>query len=170
MGCSLLKGVFVLPDGLPVVFQYNPEEISEKREVEYAIKQPMFFSHPVYHYQYGKGNEFSFKMVLRDHSRIGDLKIPMPIELQVESLQDLTYPIRKLGEMIDAPPKICFVFSAYVRMCKIKSIEVERKDFDKFLLARSATIKISLFEVVDECKNRKNSWKNIFGRAAKGLF
>lgn len=50
-----LKGVFILTDGAPVPFLYNPDELTEVRSVSYEKKNVIGMSHPRVHYKHGNG-------------------------------------------------------------------------------------------------------------------
>lgn len=156
-----LKGIMILTDGLPVPFLYNPEEIEETRAVHYEEKNPLGGSHPRMQYMYGKGRTQTWTMSARDFLKIGNVKMPMPVELYIEMLYDLTYPIYQGGSMVYGPPEILFIFQFFIRWLKIVEIKVIRKKFTQWLTLKHALISITTFEVVDETKERANSIFNL---------
>ena len=159
----LLKGIFIIPDGSPIPFQYNPEEINQERSVNYVKKEPLGMSHPVYHYRNGGGDELSFTMRVRDTLSIGGMKIPFSVDLYAGLLLDLTYPIRKQGIMISSPPEILFIFGTLIKKCKIAKVSVVKKEFSDLLIPVYGDISITLFQVTNKNINRKNSVKNLPG-------
>ena len=151
----LLKGMFVLDDGIPIPFAYNPEEIDEDRSVTYGEKHPLGMSHPRYHYTYGNGRTQSWSMSASNRLRVAGIKVPFPLEVYIETLYDLTYPVWKAGEM-SAPPVVLFLFGGFVRRLKIKSIKVTGKKYSSVLLLEHVDIQITTFEVLVKGKERLN--------------
>ena len=143
---------------MPVPFLYNPNEISERRSVNYAKKPGLGMSHPVSQYVHGNDRELSFTMVVNNPWRWGGVSVPMPLEAYIESLYDLTYPIHRGGTMVAAPPTVIFAFGPLVRRVKVTSVEVARKQWNKLLILKRAEISLTLCEIVEESRNRLNSW------------
>ena len=158
---ALLKGVFIIDDGAPVPFLYNPKEIKETRVVNYVMKKGLSSSHPAYHYQNADGRKVTFTMTPFDHVYVGGTRIPTPLLAYVETLVDLTYPIHEDGMMIAEPPTVLFVFQAFVRFLKLQKVDYTYKEYDRLLSPTQAVISVEAFEVVDKSKQRFNSIKNL---------
>ena len=156
-----VKGILILTDGIPVPFLYNPEEIEETRSVQYEEKTPLSMSHPRYHYEHGNGRPLTWTMSARDFMEHGSVKMPFPLEIYIEMLYDLTYPIHRGGMMIDGPPEVLFIFQFFFRWLKIKEIKVTRDKWDQWLTAKHADITLTTVEVVEYSKQRLNSIKNL---------
>jgi hypothetical protein len=165
---ALLKGVFILDDGIPVPFQYNPEEIEETLSVPYAKKDPIGVSHSVHHYKGGGETKISWTMHISDQLKIGTTTLPFPVELYVKMVQDLCYPIYDGGIKLSDPPEILFVFQAFFKFIKLESVSVTRRWFDDILSLKKADLKIDCFEVVSGTKQRVNSIKNFAKLKAAG--
>jgi hypothetical protein len=158
---ALVKGIFIIDDGIPVPFLYNPREIKETVTVNYAMKKGLSSSHPHYHYVNAEGRAQTFTMTVFDHMYVGGARIPFPLIPYVETLIDLTYPIHEDGMMISDPPTILFVFQAFVRFLKLKKVDYTFKEYSKILSPTQAVISVEAFEVVDKSKQRFNSFKNL---------
>ena len=155
----LIRGILILDDGLPVPFMYNPNEIGEKRSVQYEEKNALGYSHPRLHYRFGKGRDITWTMSVRDFMEVGGLKFPFLAEIFIESLYDLTYPIYEDGVMIEAPPTLYFVFGPFVRPMKIIDINTTMIKWDPILLLKHAEITLTTKEDVTETKQRINSFR-----------
>ena len=168
---SIVKGVFVADkESLPLVFQFNPSELREYRSVNYNKHEPLGFSHPIYHYKNGNGNEISFTMLVKRNWMVAGIYVPFPAETYANLLLDLTYPIRgKDGTLAAAPPKVKFVFGKYIRNVKVRSVELLKTEFTDKLGLKYAQISLELFEVVGHSHDRINSKKNPASLAAKAL-
>lgn len=161
MANALVKGVFLIDDGIPVPFLYNPKEIKETVVTNYSVKKGLGSSHPHYHYQNGDGRKLSFTMVVFDHMDVAGKRIPFPLIPYVETVIDLTYPIHEDGLMIAEPPTVLFVFQAFIRFLKLQKVDYVLKEFNNILSSTQASISIEAFEVVDKSKQRFNSVKNL---------
>ena len=160
---SLIKGALIVPDGVPIIFLYNPDEIPEDRTVNYEKVDAVGFSDPVYHYKSGGGTTFSWTMSIRNFRRValaGGARLPVSVDLYIRMLKDLTFPIRKGGIMIDGPPTVLFAFGTMVKTCKIVSISVVRKKWNAFLIPTWAVATIECVEVRRKNQNRRNSIKS----------
>jgi len=159
-----IKGVFILDDGVPIPFLYNPNEIRESRSVNWAKKNGLGMSHPRSQYTGGGDREITFTMVLNNPWDWGGTRIPMSLELYIGSLIDLTYPIHRGGVLEAGPPTITFAFGVDVRRVKIARVDVVKKHWTKYLVLRQAEVSLTLFEVVDESRNRINAFST-YGEA-----
>jgi hypothetical protein len=155
-----LKGMFILTDGLPIPFLYNPVELPEERTVNYDKKEPIGYSHPIYHYKSGGGNSFDITLRVRNRMKFFGKTVPISVNLYCEALMDLTYPIRKLGVMISAPPIIIFSFGTMIKKVRIEKVNVVKKEFDALLNPVYADINVRMFEVVTKNQDRMNSFKS----------
>lgn len=144
-----LKGVFVLDDGVPVPFMYNPAEITETRKVNYKKTQPKAVSHPRLHYQYGEGFEQSWSMSVRNVMDIGGVRLPFNVDLYIATITDLTYPVFNDTMMTKAPPTVMMVFAEFVRFVKITEIVAVRKEYNQFLIPKAATVTIKTIDDAD---------------------
>lgn len=158
-----IKGLFLLDDGAPVPFLYNPDEVREGRTVEWAKKRGFGMSHPRSQYVGGNDREISFTMWLNDPFRWNGVATRVPLEPYIETFFDLTHPIHRGGILTSAPPTVTLILGATVRRVKIASLEVMHRQWNELLVLRKATIAITLFEVVDVSKNRVNSLQTFAG-------
>lgn len=152
-----IKGLFILADGAPVPFLYNPNEVRESRTVEWAKKRGLGMSHPRSQYVGGNDREISFTMWLNLPTRWNSTTTFVPLEVYIESLFDLTRPVHRGGILVSAPPTVTLLLGTMVRPVKISSIEVTHRMWTKEMVLRMATVNVSLFTVVGVSVNRANS-------------
>ena len=155
------KGLILLDDGLPIPFLYNPNEIEEGRSVQYAEKFPLARSHPRIHYQYGKGKKISWPMSARNKMRVGSIEFPYPLEVYIDQIYDLTYPIFDDSIMIAAPPTVLVLFGTFVRAMKFTEVNVTVKKWSNTLIMKYAELSINCIEITDQTRQRINSFKNL---------
>ena len=85
----------------------------------------------------------------------------MSVDAYIALLKDLTLPLRVGGQMISGPPDILFVLGAYVKTCKLLSVGVTVKKWNKFMLEEYATASMTFAEIHTTSENRVNSFKGI---------
>ena len=154
-----IKGTFILTDGLPVPFLYNPNEVRESRSVEWAKKRGFGMSHPRSQYVGGNNRQISFEMWMNNPFRWNGITTEMPLEAYIEAFFDLTRPIHRGGILVSGPPTVLLVLGTMVRRVKIASVTVTRRMWSKELRLRMATLSLELFQVVDRSMNRMNSFQ-----------
>ena len=160
---SLFPLVDDIPDGIPIFFNYNPTSLEQQRQVNYETTQPIGFSHPQYHYMGGGESSHSIEFTVRNFRRIGQggVRIPMSVDLYIALIKDLTLPLRRGGIMISEPPDILFVLGLYIKTCKITSISVSLKKWNKLMLEEYARISMTFVEVHTSSDDRLNSFKGL---------
>lgn len=155
---ALVKGLFVLQDGAPVPFLYNPSEIDDGRTVEYEELNPLGFSHSVLHYKHAKSDPVTFTMSVGSRLPYTSIQAPMSVEVFIGLLEDITCPVFKAGRMVSAPPEVVFVFGMYIKTGLIKNIKVSRKQFSPLLTIERADIAVTMQETVRVNRNRLNAF------------
>jgi hypothetical protein len=160
---SLFPMIDNIPDGIPIFFNYNPDELSQRRQVEYEKIQPIGFSHPQYHYKGGGESLHSIEFTVRNFRRIGPggARIPMSVDLYTALLKDLTLPLRKGNIMISGPPVVLFVLGLYVKKCIITSVGVGVKKWNSIMVEEYARCSMNFAEVRTKNQNRLNSFKGL---------
>lgn len=155
---ALVKGLFVLGDGAPIPFLYNPAEIDDGRTVEYEELSPLGFSHTVHHYKHAKSDPITFTMSVSSRLPYTNVQVPMTVEAFIGLLEDLTCPVFKAGRMVSAPPEVVFIFGAYIKIGVIKGIKVARKQYSPLLTIERADISVTMQETVRTNRNRINAF------------
>jgi len=153
----LVKGIFIVPDGAPIPFLYNPVEIGEDYSANYAKGGGLGRSHPHSNYSGGSDQPLQFTMTVRDPWNWNGVSSRMPLEPYINYLYDLCLPIHRGGQMVSAPPTVTFIFGQLVRNVRIQSVRVRRTKWSQYLELQRAEIDITMFEVVNISKNRVNS-------------
>jgi len=159
-----VKGMFILLDGLPIIFFYNPDKVTESRSVKYAEINPLNVSHPVYHYVSGGETNISFTLLIKSNVKIGGPAYArIPVELVLESYKDLTYPKFLMNKMVAGPPRMKLILGTMVRDVIIKDINIQREVWDRLLLLRVSKIDITLAEILPKATSTMNRLNYIAG-------
>ena len=155
---ALVKGLFVLTDGAPIPFLYNPAEIDDGRTVEYEELTPLGFSHSVLHYKHAKSDPITFTMSVGSRVPYTTVQVPMSVEAFIALLEDLTCPVFKAGRMVSAPPEVILIFGMFIKTGLVKGIKVSRKSFSPLLTIERADIAVTFQETVKINRNRINAF------------
>ena len=139
-----IKGVLLTDKFIPIPFLYNPEEISDEKEVNYAKQDVLGYDNPVYHFVNGGERKLTFTMKLNSNV----LDIPASaLQAYIETIRELSLSKRGSGIIKRSPPVVRFVFGPLIIQCIITSVSVARKRFSKYLTTKEAELEISLVEV-----------------------
>jgi|GEM_PF-206238 len=93
-----------------LIFQFNPQEITDSRSVAFEKIQVPGLSHPVLQFTAGDGRKLSF---LLEFSAVGYNR---DIMADIRWLQSLQYPQWGEGAIKSAPPRVAFVFGKLLRL------------------------------------------------------
>lgn len=133
---------------LPIPFIYNPREIADAKDTNYAELEPIGRSHPVYHFMNGGAREVSFTLELNDRFlKFGSL------ELYIDRIRKLQYPIVVGGNIKKGPPVVTFVFGQLFFNAFITSSEIIRKQWTRFGFLQRAEMDLTLAQVVNRSIN-----------------
>ena len=125
-------------------FQYNPDEITDGKGIEFATIKVPGMSHPRYQYVAGEGRRITFRLVFFK----GDVKS------KVAWLQSLLYPSHEKTMLKTAPHKVLFFFGDLYTgvLCIVRQVRVRYFHmFDQAnLLPQHAEVDITLEEIVDK--------------------
>ena len=137
-----IKGILTPDGGIPIPFLYNPVEISDDKDTDYAEIKPRGYSEPHYHFVSGGARTIGFELHFNDNIlKYGTL------ELLVKSIRAFQYASRGVGIIKKSPPTITFIFGVFVMRGKITSTKILRKRFTEFLNLKEVTIGITLKQV-----------------------
>ena len=142
---STVKGYLVdVETGESLEFQYNPDDILDKKSTAFAAIKVPGMSHPRYQFVAGEPRKIVFKLSFFK----GDVKE------SVNWLQSLLYPEHAGTMLKNAPHKVLFMFGdlypgtiCVVRQVKARYIHMFDKDS---LLPQHAEVEVTLEEYIDE--------------------
>jgi len=149
-----VKGYFLPENGNIVEMYYNPAEIEEEFNVNYAKLNPLGFSHPVCHYIGGGGNNVNFTILVKKNIAFGYTEID--VEDYIKRIKDFCLPVRQGGKLVACPPLITFIFGSLTFDLKLESLKIKREFWDRYLKLKIAHLSFSCFIVVKENMNRQN--------------
>ena len=125
-----------------LVFQHNPDEITDDKSTDFATIKVPGMSHPRYQYVSGEARKISFKLSL----------FKGPVKQKVAWLQSLLYPQHEKTMLRNAPHKVLFFFGELYpgTLCIVR--QVRTRYFHMFdadsLLPQHAEVDLSLEEIV----------------------
>lgn len=127
-----------------LIFQYNPDEITDEKSTDFATIKVPGMSHPRYQYVAGEARKISFRLNL----------FKGPVKEKVAWIQSLLYPEHAKTMLKNAPHKVLFFFGDLYPgiMCIVRQVRV--RYFSMFdhdtLLPQCAEVDITLEEIVSK--------------------
>jgi hypothetical protein len=123
-------------------FQYNPDEITDDKSVDFATIKLPGMSHPRYQFVAGEARKIDFRLVF----------FKGPVKQKVVWLQSLLYPQHEKTMLKSAPHKVLFFLGDLYPgvQCIVRSVRAHyfhMFDVDS-LLPQHAEVDLSLEEVV----------------------
>lgn len=127
-----------------LLFQHNPDEITDEKSADFAAIKVPGMSHPRYQYVAGEARRIAFKITF----------FKGPVKEKVAWLQSLLYPEHEKTMLRNAPHKVLFFFGDLYPgvLCIVKSVRV--RYFHMFdgssLLPQHAEVDMTLEEIVEK--------------------
>ncbi len=134
-----IKGLLVPEDSFPIPFLYNPTEISDDKDTDYAEMKALGYPDPNYHFIAGGGRTIGYNLHFNDNIlQYGTL------ELLVKSIRKLQYPSREVGIIKKSPPDVTLIFGPFIVRGKIVTTSILRQRFGVFLNLKEVTISVTM--------------------------
>ena len=128
-------------------FQYNPDEVTDEKNTDFATIKIPGMSHPRYQFVAGEARKISFRLVL----------FKGPVREKVAWLRSLLYPQHEKTMLRNAPHKVLFFLGDLYPgvMCVVR--QVRARYFHMFdsenLLPQHAEVDLTLEEIVTKSVN-----------------
>lgn len=120
-------------------FIYNPNSISESRDVNFSTIIAPGCSYPKFQYVNGGAKSLNISLFLDGKTS--------EVQGYLDFLESLLPP-KKTGGSFSTPPTVLFAFGKTICRCILTSLDINKTEFMSNLDVRQATVTLNFMEVV----------------------
>jgi hypothetical protein len=162
LNAGILPGALIpMNKGLPlppILFQFNPSEITDDKQVNYKNTERTGAYSPDISFVSGGTRSISFKLVLEGlhppkHKEYEILGMT-GVFVELERLRSLIAPNNLYssllssvtGKSFEEPPHCLFVFGPQIIACRVQKLSIQETHFNAYLIPVRAEVQITLIE------------------------